>query len=89
MGRTDVRHDDCGQRWRVEVARLRLYRRQRRTVHSDETRSLAEIVADAGYLDRSIAKTRDLADAILDEHNGHTVGTWTHAHRPAHVPVPA
>lgn len=81
------RHDDCAQRWATESARLKLYRRQRATVHCDQTRTLDEIVRDAGYLDRSILLTAELMDAILDEHNAHTVGTWEHAHRPPHVPV--
>lgn len=87
MGSTRVHDDDCRQRWVTEIARLRLYRRQRATVHCDQTRSLDDIVRDAGYLDRCIAITADLVDSICDEHNGHTVGTWEHAHRPAHVPV--
>lgn len=89
MGKTRVRHDDCADRWRTETQRLWLYRRQRATVHADQTRSLDEIIRDAGYLDRSILLTRELADAILDEHNGHTAGTWEHSQRGPHVPVSA
>lgn len=84
-----ARDDDCPARWRTETARLRLYRRQRATVHADATRSLDDIVRDAGFLDRSISITSELADAILDEHNGHTAGTWEHTQRPPHIPVSA
>lgn len=81
-----ARHD-CRNRWQAEAARLTLYRRQRATVHCDTTRSLDDIVTDAGFLDRSILLTRELMDAILDEHNAHTAGTFEQSQRP--IPVHA
>ena len=81
------RRDDCRERWATEQHRLVMYRRQRRTIHADQTRSLDEIVRDAGYLDRSIMLTAELMNAILDEHNAHTVGTYEHSIRPPHLPV--
>ena len=73
--------DDCAERWQAERARLVTYRRQRATVHCDTTRSLDDIVTDAGFLDRSILLTRELMDAILDEHNAHTAGTFEQSQR--------
>ena len=87
MGR--VRHDDCADRWTCEARRLVMFRRQRATVHANATRPLAEIVADAEHLDDAIALTAELMDAICDEHNGHTAGTWEHSQRGPHVPVSA
>jgi hypothetical protein len=79
--------DDCRNRWQTEQHRLATYRRQRATVHRDTTRSPDDIVTDAGFLDRSILLTRELMDAILDEHNAHTAGTFEQSQRP--IPVHA
>lgn len=66
---------------------------ERETTDADGRTKAATAAADAlgrlVQLAEWIAKAHADQDAILDEHNAHTAGTWTHAHRPAHVPVSA
>ena len=94
MGKTRVRHDDCADRWTCEAQRLVMFRRQRDRTHDDLRHATDERVKDQLRIDRdaldvSIGYTVELMRGIEDEHNGHTVGTWEHAHRPPHVPVSA
>ena len=83
------RHDDCAERWTCEAQRLRMFTRQRARVHCDELRTPDELQTERDALDVSIGYTLEIMRGIEDEHNGHTVGTWEHSHRPPHVPVSA
>ena len=65
--------------------------RERETTDADERTKVAKEAGDAlgrlVQLAEWIATARAEQDAILDEHNAHTAGTYEHSIRPPHLPV--
>ena len=59
------------------------------SAHTQAVRQAKQALERAEKLAEHIRLTVALMEAIEDEHNGHTVGTWEHSHRPPHVPVSA
>lgn len=57
------------------------------SAHAQAVRQAKQALDRAEKLADHIRLTIALMEAIEDEHNGHTAGTWEHSHRPPHVPV--